>query len=103
LNVNLTALSVSIFDGDGGGLVLDDLSGEIADNKWDSIEHRKDRFDGIGRIIQKNEANNDDVALDALGCRNCFKILNSEIERVMMVKEQQLITMYYGDAYDNAF
>jgi hypothetical protein len=26
---------------------------EVADNKWDSIEHRKDRFDGIGRIIQK--------------------------------------------------
>jgi hypothetical protein len=49
LNVNLTALSVSIFDGDGGGLVLDDLyPTEIADNKWDSIEHRKDRFDGIG-------------------------------------------------------
>jgi hypothetical protein len=55
LNVNLTALSVSIFDGDGGGLVLDDLypATEIADNKWDSIEHRKDRFDGIGRIIQQ--------------------------------------------------
>jgi hypothetical protein len=35
LNVNLTALSVSIFDGDGGGLVLDDLHGfrSIADNK----------------------------------------------------------------------
>jgi hypothetical protein len=29
------------------------LSSEIADNKWDSIEHRKDRFDGIGRIPAK--------------------------------------------------
>jgi hypothetical protein len=38
LNVNLTALSVSIFDGDGGGLL--EVS-EVADNKWDSIEHRK--------------------------------------------------------------
>jgi hypothetical protein len=43
------------------------LASEVADNKWDSIEHRKDRFDGIGRIIQQKEANNDDVALDAHG------------------------------------
>jgi hypothetical protein len=50
-------------DGDGGGLL--EVS-EVADNKWDSIEHRKDRFDGIGENYPaKNEANNDDVALDA--------------------------------------
>ncbi|MFT5964835.1 MAG: Zn-dependent metalloprotease, partial [Flavobacterium sp.] len=109
LNVNLTALSVSIFDGDGGGLVLDDLypATEKADNKWDSIEHRKDRFDGIGENYPvKNEANNDDVALDAhWGAEIVLRYWSEIHNRESYDGKGTAVNNYvhYGDAYDNAF
>jgi Zn-dependent metalloprotease len=104
LNVNLTALSVSIFDGDGGGLLE---ASEVADNKWDSIEHRKDRFDGIGENYPaKNEANNDDVALDAhWGAEIVLRYWSEIHNRESYDGNGTAVNNYvhYGDAYDNAF
>ena len=103
LNVNLTALSESIFDGDSGLLEVP----ETADNEWNAEEHRKDRFDGpTDTYPAKNEAKNDDVALDAhwgaeIVLRYWSEIHNRESydDKGTGVKNY----VHYGDAYDNAF
>jgi Zn-dependent metalloprotease len=104
LNVNLTALSVSIFDGDGGGLLQ---AGETADNKWNAAEHRKDTFVGLAdRYPAKNEANNDDVALDAhWGAEIVLRYWSEIHKRESYDDEGTGVKNYvhYGDAYDNAF
>jgi hypothetical protein len=103
LNVDFTALSKSIFGGDGSLLeVLD-----IADNERNSDEHKKDTFDGPAESYPlKNEAKNDDVALDAhwgveIVLRYWFEIYNRRIydDEGKGVKNY----VHYGDAYDNAF
>jgi Zn-dependent metalloprotease len=103
LNVDLTALSESIFDSDAELLGVQ----EEADNKWNSAEHRKDTFTEAGDVYPvKNEAKNDDVALDAhwgaeIVLRYWSEIHNRESydNKGTGVKNY----VHYGDAYDNAF
>lgn len=103
LNVDLTALSESIFDGDGGLLEVS----ETADNEWNTEEHRKDTFDGpADNYPAKNEANNDDVALDAHWGAEIVLRYWSEIHNRSSYDDKGTGVknyVHYGDAYDNAF
>jgi Zn-dependent metalloprotease len=99
----ISGLAVSIFDGDT------ELLGtpEVADNKWDAVEHRKDSFVGLGNAYPaKNEKNNDDVALDAhWGAEIVLGYWSAIHKRESYDNKGTKILNYvhYGDAYDNAF
>jgi Zn-dependent metalloprotease len=103
LNVDLTALSESIFDGDSGLLEVQ----ETADNEWNAEEHRKDTFDGpANNYPANNEAKNDDVALDAhWGAEIVLRYWSEIHNRESYDNNGTGVKNYvhYGDAYDNAF
>ncbi|NND87655.1 MAG: peptidase, partial [Flavobacteriaceae bacterium] len=110
LNVPLSQFAVPIADGDG-----DVLNPETADNNWTAAEHRKDDFSlpyapvipvsGMPSVGH-NEANNDDVALDAhWGAEIVLNYWKNMHNRSSYDDQGTKVTNYvhYGDAYDNAF
>jgi Zn-dependent metalloprotease len=104
ISAPISGLAVSIFDGDGDILLG---TAEVADNKWDAVEHRKDSFEGVGNVYPtKNEKNNDDVALDAhWGAEIVLRYWSEIHNRSSFDNKGTGIINYvhYGDAYDNAF
>ncbi|NNC50252.1 MAG: peptidase, partial [Flaviramulus sp.] len=109
INAPLSGFAVPIYDGDG-----EMLYPENADNIWNAFgEHRKSDFSTLytptvpgGPTFGQNEANNDDVALDAhWGTEIVLDYWKNVHNRLSYDDQGTKVTNYvhYGDAYDNAF
>ncbi len=110
ISAPISQFAVPIADGDG-----DLLYTETADNIWTAEEHRKNDFSlpyapvvpvsGIPSVGH-NEANNDDIALDAhWGAEVVLNYWKNIHNRSSYDNLGTKVTNYvhYGDAYDNAF
>ncbi|SNS84335.1 Por secretion system C-terminal sorting domain-containing protein [Ekhidna lutea] len=96
----VTPLSVAIADGDGTV-----LHPEVADNIWNESEHRVDDFNTTPYPLG-NEANNDDIALDAhWGAEVVLNYWEQKHGRNSYDDQGAKLFNYvhYGNAYDNAF